>query len=68
MCQMSMKLPDIFYQNPPHTLDQMVAKHIQMKNDLALTLSINVKSHSKNSKISTWGTKNMPKTKEQGFS
>ena len=31
---MSMKLPAIFDQNPLHTLDQIVAKHIPMKNDL----------------------------------
>ena len=43
MYQMSMKLPAIFDQNPSHTLDQIVAKHIQMKNDLTLTLSLNVK-------------------------
>ena len=34
MCQISMKLPDMFDQNHPHTLDQIVAKHIPMKNDL----------------------------------
>ena len=34
MCQMSMKLPAMFDQNRPHTLDQIVAKHIPMKNDL----------------------------------
>ena len=34
MCQMSMKLPAMFDQDPPHTLDQRVAKHIPMKNDL----------------------------------
>ena len=31
---MSMKLPAMFDQNPPHTLDQIVAEHIPMKNDL----------------------------------
>ena len=34
MCQMPMKLPAIFDQNPPHTFNQIVAKHIPMKNDL----------------------------------
>ena len=46
MCQMSMKLPAMIDQNPPHTLknsqqqktlsknNQIMAKHIPMKNDL----------------------------------
>ena len=29
-----MKLPAMFDQNPPHNLDQIVAKHVPMKNDL----------------------------------
>ena len=28
MCQMSMKLPDMFNQNPPHTFDKIVKKKI----------------------------------------
>ena len=31
---MPLKLPAMFDQNPPHTLDQRVAKYIPMKNDL----------------------------------
>ena len=31
---MSMKLPAMFDHNTPHTPDQMVAKHIPVKNDL----------------------------------
>ena len=34
MCRMSVKLPAIFDQNPPHSPAQIVAKHIPMKNDL----------------------------------
>ena len=34
MCQMSMKLPAMFDQNPPHTLDKIVAKQIPVKTDL----------------------------------
>ena len=31
---MSVKLPAMFDQNPPHTLDEIVAKPIPVKNDL----------------------------------
>ena len=31
---MSLKLPAMFDQNPPHTLGQIVGEHIPMKNDL----------------------------------
>ena len=31
---MSMKFPAMFYQNPPHTPDQMAGEHIPLKNDL----------------------------------
>ena len=41
---MSMKLPTMFHQNPPHTLDKIVAEHISMKKQSqSLTLSSNVK-------------------------
>ena len=42
---MSMKLPAMFDQNPHHTLDQIVAKHITIKmiSNLTLHLSSNVK-------------------------
>ena len=41
MCQMSKKLPAKFYQNRPHTLDQIVATHSNEKP--SQTLSPNVK-------------------------
>ena len=31
---MSMKIPTMFDQTSPHTFDQIVEKHIPMKNDL----------------------------------
>ena len=34
MCQMSMKLPAMFDQNPPHTFDKIVKKLITTKNAL----------------------------------
>ena len=34
MCQMSMKLPAMFDQNPPHTFDKIVKKLINTKNAL----------------------------------
>ena len=57
---MSMKLPAMFHRNPPHTLDQIMAEHIPMKNDL----EPKCQGHSKNLKISIWGTKNMPTVKK----
>ena len=65
MYQMSMKLPAMFDQNPPHTLDQTVAKHIPMKMISNLDLEPKCQGHSKNLKISTWGTKNMPPLKQR---
>ena len=34
LCQMSMKLPAMFDQNPPHTLDKIIVKLVPIKNDL----------------------------------
>ena len=34
MCQMSMKLLAMFYQNLPRTLDKIVAKHNPVKSDV----------------------------------
>ena len=34
MCQMSMKLPAMFRQNPPHTFDKIVKKLLTTKNAL----------------------------------
>ena len=56
---MSMKLPAMFDQNPPHTLEQIVAKHIPMKKISNLDLEPKCLGHSKNLKISIWGTKNV---------
>ena len=42
MCQMSMKLPAMFDQNPPNTFDKIVKKLITTKN-ASLTLTPNVK-------------------------
>ena len=44
MCQMSMKLPDMFNQNPPHTFDKIVKKnHNNKKCSQSLILNPNVK-------------------------
>ena len=66
---MLMKLPAMFDQNPPHTLDQIVAKHILIKMISNLDFEPKCYGHSKNLKISTLRTKkhSTPKTKEQGF-
>ena len=34
MCRMSMKLPAMFDQNPPHTFDKIVKNSLQQKNAL----------------------------------
>ena len=48
MCQMSMKLPAKFDQNTPHTLEQIVAKHIPVKNKTSnLDLVTKCQGHSK---------------------
>ena len=44
MCQMSMKLPAMFDQNPPHTFDKIVEKTRNYKKcPQSLTLTPNVK-------------------------
>ena len=58
---MSMKLPTMFDQNLPHTLDQIVAEHIPMKKGS----QTKCQGHSKNLKILIWGTKNMPPLKQR---
>ena len=40
MCQMSMKLPDMFDQNPPNTIDKIVAKHIPIKKQSQTSTSV----------------------------
>ena len=54
MCQMSMQLPAMFDQNPPHTFDKIVKKLVTTKN------ALKCKGHSRNQKLVTWVTKNMP--------
>ena len=46
MCQMSMKLPAMFDQNPPYTLDQIVAKQIPLKMISNLELEQKCQCHS----------------------
>ena len=62
---MSLKLPAMFDQNPPHILDQIVGEHILMKNISNRDLEPKCQGHSKNLKISIWGTKNMPPLKQR---
>ena len=66
MCQMSMKLLAMFDQNPPHTFDKIVKK--LQKALSKLDLDPKCQGHSRNQKLMTWGTKNMPPKKkfEQG--
>ena len=60
MCQMSTKLPATFDQNPPHTFDKIVKKLITIKMHSKLDLDPKCEGHSRNQKLMTWGTKNMP--------
>ena len=59
MCQMSMKLPVMFDQKPPHTFDKIVKKQITTKMLSNLDLEPKCQGHSRNQKIMTWETKNM---------
>ena len=44
MCHMSMKLPAMFDENPPHTFDKILKKHkITKKRSQSLTFTPNVK-------------------------
>ena len=60
---MSMKLPAMFDQNPPHTFDEIVKKLITTKTHSKLDLDPKCQGHSRNQKPMTWGTKNMPPKK-----
>ena len=60
ICQMSMKLPAMFDQNPSHTFDKIVKKLITQKMLSKLDLEPKCECHSTNQKLITWGTKNMP--------
>ena len=42
MCQMSLMLPAMFDQNPPHTFDKIVKKLIKTKNALYLTSKLDL--------------------------
>ena len=57
MYQMSMKLPVIFDQNPTHTLDKIVAKHIPVKTISNLDLEPSCQGHSRNQKTHDLGNK-----------
>ena len=63
MCQMSMKLPAMFDQNPPHTFDKIVKKLITTKMLSKLDLDPKCQGHRRNQKLMTCGTKNMPPQK-----
>ena len=65
MYQMSMKLPAMFDQNPPHTSDKIVLKKnaLQQKMLSKLDLDPKCQGHSRNQKLMTWGTKNVPHKK-----
>ena len=64
MCQMSMKLPAMFDQNPPHTFDKIVKKLITTKRLSKLDFDPKCQGPSRNQKLMTWGTKNMPPPKK----
>ena len=64
MCQMYMKLPTMFDQNPPHTFDKIVKKLQKMLSKL--DLDPKCQGHSRNQKLMTWGIKNM--SPEKNFS
>ena len=68
MCQMSMKLSAMFDQNPADTFDKIVKKLITTKTLSKLDLDPKCQGRSRNKKLMTWGTKNMPPKKkfEQG--
>ena len=63
MCQMSMKLPAMFDQNPPHTFDKIVKKLMTTKTLSKPDLDNKCQGHSTNQKLMTCGTKNMPPKK-----
>ena len=68
MCQMSMKLPAMFDQNPPHTFDKIVKKLITTKKLSKLDLDPKCQGHIRNQKPMIWGYKKhaTPKKFEQG--
>ena len=54
MCQMSMKLPAMFDQNPPHTFSQNSEKTHNYKKLSKLDLDSKCQGHSRNQKLMTW--------------
>ena len=50
MCQMSVKLPAVFDQNPPQTFDKIVKKQITTKTLSKLDLEPKCQGHSRNQK------------------
>ena len=61
MCQMSMKHPAMFDQNPPHNFDKIAKKLITTKTLSRLDLDPKCQGNSTNQKLKTWGTKNAHK-------
>ena len=61
MCRMSMKLPAMF--DPLHTFNKIVKNSKQQKTLSKLDLEPKCQGHSRNQKIMTWGTKNLPPQK-----
>ena len=48
MCQISMKLPVMFDENPPHTFDKIVENRLQQKTLSKLDLEPKGQGHSRN--------------------
>ena len=64
MCHLSMKLSDMFDQNPACTFDKIRKKPILIKRcSHGLTLRGKGQGYRKNQKPMPWGTKNMPPKK-----
>ena len=56
MCQMSMKRPAMFDQNPPHTFNKLGKNTLQQKTLSKLDLEPKCQGHSSKQKTTTWGT------------
>ena len=67
MCQMSMKHPAMFDQNPPHTFDKIVKKLITTKTLSKLDLDPKCQGHSRNQKLMTWGLGNKKQATQKKF-
>ena len=64
MCQMSMKLPEMFDQNPPNIFEEILENKITTKMLWKLYLEPKCQGHSRNQKTMIWGTKNMAPQKK----